>query len=127
MAEAVDTTSALTPGAYVVIVFFALCTKLEVIKAVQALLMCQSYLAVTDKNGKQKKALMYTKFYKDYQERVSNTEDYQEYVPQQYWKDFSSLLMFSRGAQAFTAESLWTKMKEVCKDLRKLEPMYLSM
>ena len=104
-----------------------LLTKAEVIKAVQALLMCMSYLRVTDKFGKQKKATIYNELYKDYQDRVTQTEDYQQYVPQQYWKDFSSSLLFTRGIQAFTAESLWNKLKDICKDLRKLEPMFLRM
>ena len=128
MAEAADAaTSVLTPAAYVAAVFLVLLTKGEVIKAVQALLMCMSFLRVTDKFGKQKKATIYNELYKDFQERVNNTEDYQQYVPQQYWKDFSLGLLFSRGTQAFTAETLWNKMKDICKDLRKLEPMYLRM
>jgi hypothetical protein len=128
MAEAADAaTSVLSPADYVAAVFFVLLTKVEIIKAVQALLMCMSYLRVTDKSGKQKKATIFNELYKDYQDRVSQTEDYQQYVPQQYWKDFSPCLLFSRGTQAFTAESLWTKMKDICKDLRKLEPMYLRM
>ena len=128
MAEAADpATSVLTPAAYVAAVFLVLLTKGEVTKAVQALLMCMSYLRVTDKFGKQKKATIYNELYKDYQDRVTQTEDYQQYVPQQYWKDFSSSLLLTRGTQAFTAESLWNKMKDICKDLRKLEPMFLRM
>ena len=129
MAEAADAaTSVLTPAAYVAAVFLVLLTKGEVIKAVQALLMCMSYLRVTDKFGKQKKATIYNELYKDYQGRVTETGDYQQYGPQQYWKDdFLSCLLITRGTQAFTAESLWNKMKEICKDLRKLEPMFLRM
>ena len=44
MAEAADAaTSVLTPAAYVAAVFLVLLTKGEVIKAVQALLMCKGY------------------------------------------------------------------------------------
>ena len=118
------------PSAYVVMAYMGSLSTVDVVKCLQCLLVCQSFSNVTDKIGKQKKGVLLSKIYEDYQTRVSEPELYAKYIPTSCSvapSEISRMLLCSRGSTALTGESLWAKKDEVCKQIRKAEPMYLNM
>ena len=126
--EAVNENGALSAAQYIVKVFMAQLTKVEAVKAVQALLMSCAFSNVTDKLGEQRKGLVMTTMMKEYQERVGQSDQWLHHFPPNYQhaEDLTGLLLRSRGTAAFTAENLWSKWTDIRKEMRKAEPIWFS-
>ena len=130
MADANNVLATAEPWAYVVMAYMGSLSTVDIVKSLQCLLVCQSFSAVTDKIGKQKKVFLLSKIYEDFQARVNEPGIYAKFIPASCsvaTAEISRRLLCSRGVTALTAESLWAKKDDVCKQIRKAEPMYLSM
>ena len=120
MADANNVLATAEPWAYVVMAYMGSLSTVDIVKSLQCLLVCQSFSAVTDKIGKQKKVFLLSKIYEDFQARVNEPGIYAKFIPASCsvaTAEISRRLLCSRGVTALTAESLWAKKDEVCKQI----------